>query len=120
MALDAPTLPITVNGVNFNIPPAAIRNKVQRKPGTQERVDLVFLWPSLEPPDPAVKAGPVSSAKAIDRVFVTIAELRQHPAARSSASTPSIRAISSPASRPSPADLRRGRSATARPIRART
>lgn len=73
MALDAPSLPITVNGVNFNIPPAAIRNKVQRKPGMQERVDLVFLWPSLEPPDPAVKAGPVASAKAIDRVFLTIA-----------------------------------------------
>ena len=73
MALDAPSLPITVNGVNFNIPPAAIRNKMQRKPGTQERVDLVFLWPSLEPPDPSVKAGPVTSAKAIDRVFVTIA-----------------------------------------------
>lgn len=73
MALDAPSLPITVNGVNFNIPPAAIRNKVQRKPGTQERVDLVFLWPSLTPPDPAVKAGPVLSPKAIDRVFLTIA-----------------------------------------------
>ena len=69
MALDAPSLPITVSGVNFNIPPAAIRNKVQRKPGMHERVDLVFLWPSLEPPDPAVKAGPVASAKAIDRVF---------------------------------------------------
>jgi hypothetical protein len=73
MALDAPSLPITVSGVNFNIPPAAIRNKVQRKPGMHERVDLVFLWPSLEPPDPAVKAGPVASAKAIDRVFLTIA-----------------------------------------------
>ncbi len=73
MALDAPSLPVTVNGVNFNIPPAAIRNKVQRKPGMHERVDLVFLWPSLEPPDPAVKAGPVASAKAIDRVFLTIA-----------------------------------------------
>ena len=73
MALDAPSLPITVNGANFNIPPAAIRNKVQRKPGTQERVDLVFLWPSLTPPDPAVKATPVSSPKAVDRVFLTIA-----------------------------------------------
>lgn len=73
MALDAPSLPITVNGVNFNIPPAAIRNKVQRKPGTQERVDLVFLWPSLTPPDPAVKAAPAPSASAIDRVFVTVA-----------------------------------------------
>ena len=73
MALDAPSLPITVSGAIFNIPPAAIRNKVQRKPGTQERVDLVFLWPSLTPPDPAVKSGPVSPAKVVDRVFLTIA-----------------------------------------------
>ncbi len=73
MALDAPSFPITVNGVNFNIPPAAIRNKVQRKPGTQDRIDLVFLWPSLLPPDPAVKTDPVASAKAVDRVFLTIA-----------------------------------------------
>jgi hypothetical protein len=73
MAVDAPSLPITVNGVNFNIPPTAIRNKVQRKPGTQERVDLVFLWPSLMPPDPAVKAGPAASPQAVDRIFVTIA-----------------------------------------------
>ncbi len=73
LAIDAPSLPITVNGVNFNIPPGAIRNKVQRKPGMQERVDLVFLWPSLMPPDPAVKTGPASSARTIDRVFVTIA-----------------------------------------------
>jgi hypothetical protein len=73
MAVDAPSLPITVSGVIFNIPPAAIRNKVQREPGTQERVDLVFLWPSLTPPDPAVKASPAVSSQSIDRVFVTIA-----------------------------------------------
>ena len=73
IAIDAPTLPITVNGVNFNIPPTAIRNKVQRKPGTQERIDLVFMWPSLTPPDPAIKAAPASSPGAIDRVFVTVA-----------------------------------------------
>ena len=73
IALDAPSLPITVSGVNFNIPPAAIRAKVQRKPGTQERLDLVFLWPSLTPPDPALKPGPVATPKAIDRVFLTIA-----------------------------------------------
>lgn len=73
MAVDAPTLPITVNGVNFNIPPASIRNKVQRKPGTQERIDLVFLWPSLTPPDPEAKASPASSPQSIDRVFVTVA-----------------------------------------------
>jgi hypothetical protein len=72
MAIDAPSLPVMVSGVNFNIPPAAIRNKVQRKPGTQERIDLVFLWPSLTPPDPAANAGPAASASGIDRVFVTI------------------------------------------------
>src|SRR5438093_12946983 len=53
--LDAPALPITVAGVAFNLPPAAIRVPVQRRPGTQERVDLAFLWPSLEPPDPNAK-----------------------------------------------------------------
>ncbi|WP_086089635.1 hypothetical protein [Pseudorhodoplanes sinuspersici] len=73
VALDAPTLPITVNGVNFNIPPAAIRNKVQRKAGTQERIDLVFMWPSLMPPDPAVRADPAASAISVDRVFLTVA-----------------------------------------------
>jgi hypothetical protein len=53
--LDAPALPITVAGVAFNLPPAAIRVPAQRRPGAQERVDLVFLWPSLEPPDPNAK-----------------------------------------------------------------
>src|SRR5258708_2927169 len=53
--LDAPALPITVAGVAFNLPPAAIRVPVQRRPGTQERGDLSFLWPSLEPPDPNAK-----------------------------------------------------------------
>ncbi len=81
IAIDAPTLPITVNGVNFNIPPTAIRNKMQRKPGTQERVDLVFLWPSLTPPDPAVKAGPVIVGES-DRPGVRDhRRFRQHPAA---------------------------------------
>ena len=51
IGLDAPALPITVAGVTFNIPPAAIRVPVQRRPGAQDRVDLAFVWPSLEPPD---------------------------------------------------------------------
>lgn len=72
-AVDAPTLPIIINGGYFNIPPAAIRNKVQRKPGVQERIDLVFLWPSLTPPDPAIKSDPVASPLEIDRVFLTLA-----------------------------------------------
>ena len=58
VAADAPSLPITVAGVAFNVPPAAIRMPVQRHPGAQERVDLAFLWPSLEPPDPRAKVAP--------------------------------------------------------------
>jgi hypothetical protein len=76
--VDAPTLPITVAGVAFNLPPAAIRRAAQRRSGTHERVDLVFLWPSLEPPDPAAKpstalpgTGPEAS-QAVARVFMTI------------------------------------------------
>lgn len=72
VATDAPTLPITVADVTFNIPPAAIRQPMQRKPGTQERIDLAFLWPSLTPPDPSAKLAPVSSSQAVDRVFMTI------------------------------------------------
>jgi hypothetical protein len=83
-SLDAPAIPLTVAGVLFNVPPAAIRAAVQRQPGAHERIDLVFLWPSLTPPQPddAAAAEPIladndSPAKALagDRVFVTIASL---------------------------------------------
>ena len=50
LAADAPALPIVVGGVSFNVPPQAIRVAIQRRPGTQERIDLVYLWPSLAPP----------------------------------------------------------------------
>jgi len=72
VAPDAPALPITVGGVLFNVPPAAIRVPVQRRAGAQERLDLAFLWPSLAPPDPAAKPLPTESAPPIDRLFVTI------------------------------------------------
>src|SRR5262245_37991209 len=51
IAQNAPALPVTVGGVAFNVPPAAIRVAIQRQPGTHERLDLAFLWPSLKPPD---------------------------------------------------------------------
>ncbi len=78
VAPDAPSLPIVVAGVTFNVPPAAIRVRLQRRPGAQERIDLVFLWPALTPPDTAATDAPASpttaaAAKALDRVFVTIA-----------------------------------------------
>src|SRR6516225_3402033 len=49
VALDVPALPITVAGMLFGVPPAAIRETVQRHPGQHERVDLVFSWPALTP-----------------------------------------------------------------------
>ena len=73
VSLDAPALPIMIAGVMFNIEPAAIRMSVQRKPGTQERVDLAYLWPSLTPPDPAIKPTVAAPHNPNERLFVTIA-----------------------------------------------
>jgi hypothetical protein len=77
--IDAPAFPITVAEVSFNVPPAAIRVPLQRRPGAHERVDLAFLWPSLEPPDPSRKQPPpelsalAAPTPALDRLFMTIA-----------------------------------------------
>jgi hypothetical protein len=73
VALDAPALPITVGGLWLNVPPATIRNAAQRRSGAHERIDLVFLWPSLTPPDPAAKPMPAEAPTLTDRVFVTVA-----------------------------------------------
>ena len=79
IAPNAPTLPIVVGGTAFNVPPAAIRRPVQRKAGVQERVDLVFIWPSLTPPASAAEAGPhgapasAEAAHPLERIFVTVA-----------------------------------------------
>jgi hypothetical protein len=85
--LDAPSIPVTVAGVLFDVPPAAIRVALQRQPGPHERIDLVFLWPTLTPPPDAkttdadkppltpenVAAAAAQSADA--RLFVTLAGL---------------------------------------------
>src|SRR5919201_2556551 len=76
--LDAPPLPISVAGVAFNLPPAAIRVAAQRRAGAQERIDLAFLWPSLQPPDPeanpsALPATEPALSRTSARVFMTIA-----------------------------------------------
>lgn len=73
VAPDAPSLPITVGGVAFNVPPAAIRFKMQRRAGGQARVDLVFQWPSLEPPAPGHAVSPADAPKVTERIFVTLA-----------------------------------------------
>jgi hypothetical protein len=68
-------LPVSVGGTLFNVPTAAIRRKIQRHSGPQERVDLNFLFPSLNPPDAPkhVSADTVEEkAQPIDRIFVSI------------------------------------------------
>lgn len=85
LPLDAPAIPVIVAGVLFNVPPAAVRANMQRQPGAHERMDLVFLWPSLTPPSPdsladiklpATEDGEAPPAPyANDRLFVTITSL---------------------------------------------
>jgi hypothetical protein len=82
ISLDAPSIPVTVAGVLFDVPPAAIRAAVQRHPGSHERIDLAFLWPSLQAPQPDLKQavnleddGTGASAQVTDRLFVTIGGL---------------------------------------------
>jgi hypothetical protein len=87
---DAPGLPITIAGTSFNVPPAAMRIPLQRRAGAHERVDLAFLWPSLEPAgarppgarpsgahpsgahSSSARAPGVTSQQIVDRLFVTI------------------------------------------------
>jgi hypothetical protein len=72
---DTPAIPVTVAGVAFNVPSAAIRQPVQRRSGAQARLDLVFLWPSLQPPGSAAhpdRPAPSQQPRA-ERLFVTIA-----------------------------------------------
>ncbi|MGY4623639.1 hypothetical protein ACVWY3_001395 [Bradyrhizobium sp. USDA 4486] len=69
-------LPVSVGGTLFNLPAAAIRMKIQRHTGPQERIDLDFLYPSLEPPGAPkhVTADTVDVAlQSIDRIFLSIA-----------------------------------------------
>jgi len=69
-------LPVSIGGTLFNVPTAAIRMKIQRHSGLQERIDLSFAFPSLEPPDGIkhVTADEVEEAmQPIDRIFLSIA-----------------------------------------------
>ena len=72
-------LPISIGGTLFNVPAAAIRMKIQRLSGTQERIDLNFTYPTLDPPDAprhiseeAIEA----TLPPIDRLFLSIAAHR--------------------------------------------
>jgi hypothetical protein len=69
-------LPVSIGGTLFNVPTAAIRMKIQRHSGPQERVDLSFAYPSLEAPDAPkhVSADDVveEAVQPIDRIFLSI------------------------------------------------
>ncbi len=68
-------LPVSVGDTLFNVPTAAIRMEIQRHSGPQERVDLGFVYPSLEAPAAPrhVTAETVEEAmQPIDRIFVSI------------------------------------------------
>jgi hypothetical protein len=69
-------LPVSIGATIFNVPTAAIRMKIQRHSGPQERVDLSFVFPTLEAPEAPkhVSAGTVDEAlQPIDRIFLSIA-----------------------------------------------
>jgi hypothetical protein len=68
-------LPVSIGGTLFNVPTVAVRMKIQRHSGPQERVDLSFAFPSLEAPDAPkhVSVDTIEEAvQPIDRVFLSI------------------------------------------------
>jgi hypothetical protein len=69
-------LPVSVGGTLFNVPTEAVRMKIQRHSGPQERIDLAFDYPSLEPPAAPkhITADMVEEAiQPVDRIFLSIA-----------------------------------------------
>ncbi|MBS0246076.1 MAG: hypothetical protein JSR61_05600 [Proteobacteria bacterium] len=72
VAVDAPSMPITVGGTVFNIEPAAIRIPSERHSGSQNRVDTDYLWPSLMPPDPSLKVIDGKPVNPNERLFALI------------------------------------------------
>jgi hypothetical protein len=73
---NAPTrLPVSVGGTLFNVPTPAVRRKIQRHSGPQERVDLSFIFPTLESPEVPkhVSADTIEEkVQPIDRIFLSI------------------------------------------------
>ncbi len=73
---DPAHLPITIGSALFNVPAKAIRMRMQRRAGPQERIDLAFDYPSLAPPEPQahVTADDVEDKPiATNRIFLSIA-----------------------------------------------
>jgi hypothetical protein len=75
-ASDPARLPVSVGATLFNVPTHAVRMKVQRHSGPQERVDLSFAYPSLDPagaPKHASAETLEGAVQPIDRLFLSIA-----------------------------------------------
>jgi hypothetical protein len=69
-------LPVSVGGTLFNVPAASIRMKIQRHSGPQERIDLNFTYPTLDPPDAPKRISEdaiEATLPPIDRLFLSIA-----------------------------------------------
>jgi hypothetical protein len=69
-------LPVSIGSTLFNVPTMAVRMKIQRHSGPQERVDLAFTFPALEAPDTSrhISTDAVEEAnQPIDRIFLSIA-----------------------------------------------
>ena len=68
-------LPVSIGGTLFNVPTVAVRMKIQRHSGPQERVDLSFAFPSLEPPNAPKHVSTDTleeTVRPIDRIFLSI------------------------------------------------
>lgn len=74
-AIDPDRLPVVIGEVLFNVPTDAVRKKVQRHAGQQERVDLIFAYPDLTPPPPPVRQDIAAAEAPADahRLFLSIA-----------------------------------------------
>jgi hypothetical protein len=73
---DPSRLPVSVGATLFNVPTQAVRMKVQRHSGPQERVDLSFAYPSLDAagaPKHASAETAEGAIQPIDRIFLSIA-----------------------------------------------
>jgi hypothetical protein len=73
---DPARLPVSVGATLFNVPTQAVRMKVQRHSGPQERVDLSFAYPSLDAvgaPKHASTETAEAAMQPIDRIFLSIA-----------------------------------------------
>jgi hypothetical protein len=69
-------IPVSVGDTLFNVPAHAFRRKVQKFSGPQERVDLSYIYPSLQASDAPRHVSVENfdeNAQPIDRIFVTIA-----------------------------------------------